>query len=78
MIHFYARKTAGYPWLAILAPDGALLADSFGPDGRNIGSPIEEWEIEHWNAMMRKTVKRITPEEILYMARTLREDRKGG
>ena len=76
LIESYAKKNAGVPFLVILSPDGTALVNSFAPNGQNIGSPIAEWEIEHWNTMMRKTAKRITPEEILYMAKTLAEDRK--
>jgi thiol-disulfide isomerase/thioredoxin len=71
------RYTGGYrgvPFLVILGADGTVLADSFTPDRRNIGSPRAEWEIEHWNVMMRATVRRITDEEIAYMARTWAED----
>jgi hypothetical protein len=76
LIDSYADKGAGYPWLAILRPDGSMVVNSYAPDGRNIGSPIEEWEIDHWNTMMRTAAVRITEEEIQYMAETLAEDRQ--
>ena len=66
---------SGYPWLAILRPDGIVVIDSIDPERGNIGSPITEWEIDHWNVMMRASVTRITEEEIAYMAKTLAEDR---
>jgi hypothetical protein len=69
-------RQGGWPWMAILSPEGEILITSNVPDGRNIGSPINEWEIEHWKTMIRETAKRITPEEIEYMAKTLAEDRK--
>jgi len=72
----YTDGPAGLPWLAILKPDGEVVADSYAPNGQNIGSPIEEWEIEHWNTMMRTAAVRITEEEIQYMAKTLAEDRQ--
>lgn len=71
----YTDGPAGLPWLAILQPDGTVVATSYAPDGRNIGSPQAEWEIEHWNTMMRTAAVRITEEEIQYMAQTWAEDR---
>jgi len=61
---------AGVPFLVILQPDGCVVIDSRHPDRGNIGSPKADWEIEYWNVMMRAAVKRITEEEILYMAKT--------
>ena len=69
---------AGFPWLAILRPDGSVLIDSIDPEkGRNIGSPQAEWEVEYWNVMMRASVSRNSEEEIEYMAKTWAEDRPG-
>jgi hypothetical protein len=60
----------------ILRPDRSIVIDSKDPEGGNIGSPIAEWEIDYWNVMMRASVKRITADQIEYMAKTLAEDRK--
>lgn len=73
----YADGYRGVPWLAILRPDGSVVVDSFAPNGRNIGSPRAEWEIEHWNTMMRAAAQRISEDEIEYMAETWAEDRPG-
>jgi hypothetical protein len=67
---------AGFPWMVILRPDLTRVIDSTDPEQGNIGSPISEREIEHWNTMMRASVQRITEEEIIYMGETLAEDRK--
>ncbi|MGD8726368.1 MAG: thioredoxin family protein [Gemmatimonadales bacterium] len=75
LIDSLAGPGAGYPWLAILRPDGSVVIDSYAPDGRNIGSPQAEWEIEHWNTMMRTAAVRITEAEIVYMGQTWAEDR---
>jgi len=72
----YTDGPAGLPWLAILEPDGTVVVNSYAADGRNIGSPQAEWEIEHWNTMMRTAAVRITEEEIQYMAKTWAEDRQ--
>ena len=76
LIDSYTGSGAGLPWLAILEPDGTVIVDSYDPNGRNIGSPIAEWEIEHWNTMMRVSARRITEDEILFMAETWAEDRR--
>jgi hypothetical protein len=59
----------------LFGPDGTVIVTSNAPDGRNIGSPQAEWEIEYWNTMIRTVAKRITEEEIQYMGVTLAEDR---
>jgi len=72
----YTGGYGGLPWLAILRPDGSVVITSDDPDRGNIGSPRAEWEIDHWNTMMRTAAQRITEEEIQYMAATWAEDRK--
>jgi hypothetical protein len=69
---------SGFPFLVILRPDRSIIIDSKDPERGNIGSPITEWEIAHWNVMMKASVTRITEEEIAYMAKTWAEDRRGG
>jgi thiol-disulfide isomerase/thioredoxin len=71
----YDNGYGGVPLLVILRSDGTVLVNSFAPNGRNIGSPYTDWEIDHWNTMMRTAAKRITEDEIMYMAQTLAEDR---
>lgn len=72
---FKGEAAGGTPWMAFLNPDGTVVVTSNAPDGRNIGSPQAEWEIEYWNTMIRTAAKRITEEEIQYMGVTLAEDR---
>jgi hypothetical protein len=66
---------SGFPWMVVLRSDGSAVMDSTDPEKGNIGSPQAEWEIEHWNAMMRAAAQRITEDEIEYMGKTLAEDR---
>lgn len=77
LINSIGGRGSGFPWLVILRPDGSVVIDSTDPERGNIGSPRAEWEIEHWNVMMRASVQRITEEEIQYMAETWAEDRRG-
>jgi len=76
LIDSYTEGPVGLPWLAILRSDGTVVVNSIAPNGRNIGSPQAEWEIEHWNTMMRAAARRITEDEIAYMAKTWAEDRQ--
>jgi hypothetical protein len=69
---------SGFPYLVILRPDGSAIIDSRDPERGNIGSPQADWEIEHWNTMMRASTQRITEDEIEYMGKTWAEDRRGG
>ncbi len=66
---------SGFPWMVVLKSDGSVIMDSKDPERGNIGSPRAEWEVEHWNVMMRASVQRITEEEIEYMGGTWAEDR---
>lgn len=79
MMELLGGEGQGFPWLIILRPNGSSIIDSTDPEReRNIGSPRADWEIEHWNAMMRASAQRITEEEILYMGETLAEDQPEG
>ena len=78
LIDSFGGGGSGFPWLAVLRSDGSVVIDSKDPDQGNIGSPRAEWEIEHWNVMMRASVQRITEDEIEYMGKTWAEDRPEG
>lgn len=60
----YAGDYGGLPTLFILDPDGSVVADSFNQEGRNIGSPYDDWEIEYFGVMMKEGTRRISAEEI--------------
>jgi hypothetical protein len=63
---------AGIPYHAITEPDGEILITSSGPLG-NIGMPSGE-EIEgvrHLRKMLEQTAKRITPDEIAGLEKSL-------
>ena len=73
LIDALGGEGSGFPWLVILRPDRSTVIDSIDPENGNAGFPRAEWEVEHWNVMMRASVTRISEEEILFMAETLRE-----
>jgi hypothetical protein len=57
-------KDHGVPWHAITEPDGKILITSEGPLG-NIGFPVGSLEgVRHFRRMLERTVKRLTPDEI--------------
>ena len=62
-------QSSGLPWIAILNPDGSVVADSFGPDGNNIGSPYTDEEIAYFEVMMKESARNMTPSDITTLAR---------
>ena len=60
----YVNSYGGVPWIVFLDADGELLADSFNEEGKNIGSPYADWEIEYFGVMMRQVARNISEAEI--------------
>jgi RNA polymerase sigma factor (sigma-70 family) len=60
----------GIPWFAITEPDGTVRAMSRGPLG-NTGYPSSVEEIRHFRQMLESTVKRISPDEIERLIKSL-------
>lgn len=60
----------GIPFFVILDTDGKKLADSRGPKG-NCGFPAEDFEIEHFMAVMRQTAKQLTSSQLTVLERGL-------
>lgn len=58
-----AGKRSGIPWYAILDSSGKVLATSDGPDG-NIGFPGAPASIDHFVAMFKSTMQRISEQEL--------------
>lgn len=65
-------KDGGIPWFVFLDPHGLALATSDGPDG-NVGFPATPEEISHFVSMLKKTVRRIKPEQISQIEKALKE-----
>lgn len=66
----YITKPSGIPWIVILDAEGNLLADSFNEEGRNIGSPWNDWEVEYFGVMMREVARNLTEDDIQLMLDT--------
>jgi thiol:disulfide interchange protein len=74
----YVDGYGGIPWIVILDPDGELVADSFNEEGRNIGSPYYDWEIEYFGVMMRQVARNISEADIETMLASFVEAREAG
>lgn len=59
----FLGPSTGIPWMAILDAEGKKLADGDGPQG-NIGYPVEPLEIDHFIGMLKKTARKLGPEQI--------------
>lgn len=69
------QKTGGIPWLAFLDGEGKAKATSTMPNGKNTGYPSQPEEITHFVAMLEKTKKRITSDQIAFLEKELVADR---
>ena len=70
LARFPKSKKGGIPWFVLLDAQGNLLADSNGPKG-NVGFPYQPDEVEHFVGMLQKSAKRLAPEEIAALKRSL-------
>ncbi len=61
----------GIPWFVFLDAQGNALATSDGADGKNIGFPYQPAEIEHFVTMLAKSCKRLSPEDVGVLTRSL-------
>ena len=64
------REGDGIPWFAITESDGTVLATSSGPLG-NIGFPSSVEGIRHLRQMLDRTVRRLTPDEVEGLIKSL-------
>lgn len=63
---------SGLPWMAIVSAVGDVPITSNGPNG-NIGYPVEPPEIDHFVAMIKKTARHSSAEEIAALETALRQ-----
>jgi hypothetical protein len=63
-------RRGGIPWYAIIDSNGKVLATSDGPDG-NIGFPSDPPSIDHFLAMIKSTLQRISEQELATLRKGL-------
>jgi thioredoxin-related protein len=73
MLSRYRSQESGIPWFAILNAKGEKLAKSEAPDGSNIGYPVEPKEIDTFMAMITETGRRLEPEQIAQIRKSLEQ-----
>jgi Thioredoxin-like len=68
------KKYDGVPWIAILEPDGRIVATSDLPSGKNAGFSESPAGIRVFMQMLRKGIKRTTPEQLARIEDKLETD----
>jgi hypothetical protein len=66
-----AGKPGGIPWSAILDENGTVLTTSNKPDGKNLGFPHEQPDIDYFIEMLKTKSGRISRSELNEMAISL-------
>jgi hypothetical protein len=67
-------KYDGVPWIAILEPDGKIVATSDLPSGKNAGFSESPEGIRDFMQMLRKGIKRTTPAQLARIEDKLESD----
>ena len=62
----------GIPWFVLLDAEGTAIITSDGPDG-NVGFPVRPEEIAHFEAMLRKSAKNLSDDDIATIIASLEE-----
>lgn len=62
IIRRYRSRNGGIPWMLIVDKNGDEVSTSDGPNG-NIGFPSTNEGIEHFEAMLRQSAKRLTDDD---------------
>jgi uncharacterized protein YyaL (SSP411 family) len=60
----YQEKAEGLPWFVFLDSDAKAIITATGPDGKNVGFPVQPSEIAHFEAMLDKARRHLTDAEI--------------
>lgn len=63
---------SGNPWFAIVDVKGQVLATSVGPKG-NVGFPVEPHEIAHFMAVLKKTARHMTADDLGKIEQALKD-----
>jgi hypothetical protein len=67
----YSPKSEGIPWFVFLDANGKPLINSNDPAHGNIGFPAQDSEIAYFKVMLDKVAKRMTREDIEFLAKSL-------
>ena len=67
----YAKVPGGIPWFVFIDGEGRAIITSDDPVNGNVGFPAQDSEIAYFKKMLQKVAKRITPEEIEALGRSL-------
>ncbi len=67
----YGAKSEGIPWFVFLDANGKPVIDSDDPAHGNVGFPAQDSEIAYFKVMLEKVAKRMTPEDIEYLTKSL-------
>ena len=65
-------KGGGIPWFAVLDSQGKTIADSYRMNGKNIGYPFTDQEIEAFTTMIKEVSKNIDAKDIGKLAKGLK------
>jgi len=61
----------GIPWFVFIDGEGKAVIDSNDPAKGNVGFPAADSEIAHIKVMLQRVRKRITPDEIEMLGKSL-------
>ena len=67
----FIDKDPGMPWFAFLDADGKCLIHSTGPNGNNIGHPVQPDEVAYFKTMLQTVKKRLTDNNINLLIQSL-------
>ena len=65
------ERQGGLPWLVITDADGKELISSNNEEGKNIGSPAAQWEVDHFMKMIRETRQHMSDEDLAALEKDL-------
>ena len=65
------ERRGGLPWLVITDADGKELISSNNEEGKNIGSPAAQWEVDHFMKMIRETRQHMSDDDLAALEKDL-------
>jgi hypothetical protein len=74
LLRLRTGKYDGVPWIAILEPDGRIVATSDRASGKNAGFSVSPEGIRDFMQMLHKGIKRTTPEQLAKIEDKLETD----